>query len=446
MRPIDLAASSSSPLSFATLALLGLSAVAALACSTGSSTAQQGGMGMSGVTSTVHDTFGTKAERVARRCDAERAREHGLRDGADGDPLDALTYERCPPELRAAAVAGYKDGHAAGLSSYNASLCTLEQARKKGLRHGRWLAAENKEMFASCPPEVQAAYSEHFRGGREEYLAARAYYAEQERVCSEAFGYELGYEHGMENEPPNSASLTRCEDALRREQGVAQYALGYEEGQQAFKAIAARAQRDRQQVVCDPQLAFEAGVREGEQHRMMDSSWLLQCEDAEQRSEAQSRYEFGYIQGFGMMLAEEALQREQALQRRYRALSPEQQVACSPNGALSAGYDDGYFDQTTQRATFEGCQDAELRELALERYAYGRVEGEQAYTEENGYTQEQYAQMQACDKDIAYEAGRQDGRAYRAMDSDWLSRCRDLEAQRLARRAYRRGYDDGLYD
>jgi hypothetical protein len=427
------------------LYVLGLTSICALACSTGGSSSQ-GGMGFSGVQSTVNNTFGTKEERIARRCNARSAREEGIDDGSDGDPPNSIDYEKCPDEYRAAAVAAYDDGYQVGQKAFNAELCQSSYARKKGLRHGRWGIAQDTAMFSACSPEIQQVYNQSFATGQDELAQSRLYYARQERICSKTNGYEQGYEDGMAAASPNASSLNECMDTEMRDEAIAEYKLGFAQGEERAQFVAQQALAERQQVVCNAQTAFNIGVQDGSQHKVMDTSWLAQCEDSGLRFDAESRYEFGYMQGFGMEMVQSAMAAEQELQERYRKLSPEQQRACSPNGALQSGYEDGYYDDKENRAQHDACKDAQLREIALERYAYGLEQGKQAYAEENGYSAAQFAQMQVCNEDSAYETGRNDGRAYRKMNSSWLAECRDVTAQKKARRAYRRGYDDGLYD
>ncbi len=439
---------------FEVLALLGVVSLFSLACSLNStpSVAQQGGgMGFSGVQSTVNSVVGTPEEREARRCAPEAARKEGYKDSSKGRTPDPSTYQtRCSEQYRADALAAYDEGFAEGQKIHLAELCRADKARKQGLRHGRWGMAFNASEYAQCEADMvadlEASYNEGYQQGRSELEQNRRYFAEQEEACDENAAYELGYEHGMDGDSMNSSSINKCDDLLAKDDAQAAYKRGYYDGIDRQEQIERRAKNDDFQArVCDAEAAFSAGVKHGELHYAVNISNIEQCEDESLRWEALVSYELGYNKGYGFAKQEQERDRTRELQRRYYDLRGDQLKYCNINNALDLGYEDGYYGDAKNKDIIKRCKDSMLRDEALTRYEYGYAQGDAQYLLEKEYKNaSDYQKNRACDRDLAYEMGESDALSYLGFDSSWIQACRDEDLQYEAMQAYKRGYYDAV--
>lgn len=373
-------------------------AISIIACSTG--TYGQGGMSMSGVTSTVDDTIGTPEEREARR--------------------QAKEAEKL------------------------AQMCKPEKAKKTGIRHARWARIQDPSYLDACPEADRAMLKQTYEVAyAAEYKIVMANHADMQ-ACDPELSYERGYNDAIAGGPRDSTYTTKC--FLDEEEPAQQaYGQGYDDGVASAQAVIAAETEQVQSAVCDAQRAFELGQNDGRAHAAMSSAYLDQCADEDKREEARVQYMMGYQIGFGLGVVDDAQAHEANLQKRLSRLSGDQRRMCDFNVALEQGYNDGRAGADQNSGLSDECTDTMLRQESKNRYQAGYAQGrDDRVAQQASDEAQQSEQDKLCDTDTSYERGFNDGQLRRPMDSSWLSRCKVDVARKAAKSSYRKGYRDAL--
>ena len=139
---------------------------------------------------------------VRPRCNVETGRKLGFGRGKALQPKNLSAFDVCPPDMRAQAVSGYRQGWTNGVRN----ACSFEAGFAQGKHDGAEVRPQSVEPFVACPNQLRPTAINGYRQGYKDGLAA---------FCATGNAYAMGRAAGAARNANGSEQLRVCPQRLR---------------------------------------------------------------------------------------------------------------------------------------------------------------------------------------------------------------------------------------